>query len=65
MRTKSIGQSKYFIIFINYVTRWCKIRFFKHKSEAFQVFKEYKALVEDQTGKRKISTIRQWQGICK
>lgn len=52
MRTESIGKSKYFITFIDDALRWCEIRFLKRKNEAFQAFKEYKAFVENQTGKR-------------
>ena len=48
----SLGGSLYYVIFIDDFSRnnwWC---FLKKKSEVFNKFKEYKALVENQTGKK-------------
>lgn len=39
----------------------CEVRFLKHKSKVFQAFKKYKALVENQTGK-KIKTLQSDNG---
>lgn len=33
-------------------SKWCEVHFIKSKDEVFNVFKEYKALVENQTGQR-------------
>lgn len=52
MRTESIGKSKYFVTFIDDASRWCEVRFVRHKGEVLQIFKEYKAFVENQTGKK-------------
>lgn len=52
MRTESLGKSRYFVIFIDDASRWCEVRFLKNKSEVLQAFKDYKVLVENQTGKR-------------
>lgn len=50
MRTNSIGGARYFATFIDDHSRWCEVRFIKSKDEMPRVFKEYKALVENQTG---------------
>lgn len=52
MQMESIGQSRYFITFIDDSSRWCEVRFLRKKSDTFQAFKEYKAMVENLTGKR-------------
>jgi transposase InsO family protein len=41
MPTESIGGIRYFIIFIDDYTRYCKVYFMKNKSEAFDKFKEF------------------------
>ncbi|KMQ87616.1 retrovirus-related pol polyprotein from transposon tnt 1-94 [Lasius niger] len=52
MRVESIGKSKYFITFIDDHSRWCVVRMLKRKNETFEVFKHFKATVENQTGRR-------------
>lgn len=52
MRVTSIGGSHYFITFIDDATRWCEVKFLKHKSEALEAFKNFKNKVEKQTGKK-------------
>ena len=48
----SMIQSKYSLIFINEFSRYCWVYFLKHKSKVFDLFKIFKALVENQFGRR-------------
>ena len=50
MKTPSLGQQRYFIIFIDNFKRMTWIYFLKEKSEVFTVFKRFEALVEKQSG---------------
>ena len=50
MQTPSIGNSLYFITFIDYYSRKTWVYFLKHKLEAFEVFKQFKFMVEKQSG---------------
>lgn len=50
--TPSLSGSKYFLTFIDDFSRKVWIFFLRTKDEAFQKFVEWKALVENQTGKR-------------
>lgn len=52
MRVESIGKSRYFVTFIDDYSRWCTVRMIKSKSEVFNEFKNYKALVENRTGRK-------------
>ena len=52
MKNISLGGAKYFITFIDDKTRKSFVYFLKSKDEVFEKFKEFKALVENQTGKR-------------
>lgn len=52
MQTESIGGRKYFITFIDDYSRYTKVYFLRHKSEAFEKFKEFEAMVARQTGSR-------------
>uniref|UniRef100_W8AUM1 Retrovirus-related Pol polyprotein from transposon TNT 1-94 n=1 Tax=Ceratitis capitata TaxID=7213 RepID=W8AUM1_CERCA len=49
---ESIGGSRYFLIFVDDRTRYIFVYFIRHKNEAFDKFKEYKAMAERQTGKK-------------
>src|SRR5271156_6344801 len=51
MRTKSYYGDRYFILFVDDYSRMMTIMFLKEKSEAFKMFKWYKAMVEKQSGK--------------
>ena len=53
----SLGGSLYYVSFINYFSRNTWLYFLKRKSKVFNKLKEYKALVENQTGK-KIKVLR-------
>ena len=49
MYSISLSQYVYYVSFIDYFSRKTWIYFLKEKSEVFRKFKEYKALVENQT----------------
>jgi len=48
-RTPSLKGSRYYIIFIDDLTRMCWIYFLRFKSEVAEVFWKFKALVENQS----------------
>ena len=48
----SMSQAKYALTFIDDFSRYCWVYFLKHKSEVFDLFKVFKALVENQSGRR-------------
>ena len=53
----SMSQTKYALNFIDDFSRYCWVYFLKHKSEVFGLFKVFKALVENQPG-RKLKVLR-------
>eukprot|EP00253_Pinus_taeda_P007275 PITA_07275 len=57
VRFPSLGKSVYYVSFIDDISRNTWIYFLKNKSEVFNRFKEFKALVENQTEK-KIKVLR-------
>ena len=61
MQTRSLGGAYYFLLFTDDCTRFSWIYFLSKKSQAFQYFKEFKSMVENQTGKR-IKILRSDQG---
>jgi hypothetical protein len=61
MKQTSFGGAKYFITFIDDKSRKTFVYFLKTKDEALARFKEFKALAENQTGKR-IKTLRSDNG---
>lgn len=52
MQNKSIGGAKYILTFIDDHSRKMFVYFIKEKSEVFNRFVEFKAMVENETGKR-------------
>ncbi|KAK8926176.1 hypothetical protein KSP39_PZI018366 [Platanthera zijinensis] len=48
----SLGETRYFVTFIDDLSRKVWIYFLKHKSEVFEKFKIWKTKVEKQTGKK-------------
>ena len=50
MQNESIKGNRYFITFIDDFSRMCWVYFLKNKSDTFNVFKKFKALVELQSG---------------
>jgi transposase InsO family protein len=61
MSVESISGSSYFVTFIDDYSRRTWIYFLKTKDEVFDQFQEFKALVENQTGK-KIKVLRSDNG---
>ena len=61
MRTNSLGGNRYFLTFIDDYSRKMWIYFLKEKSQVFEVFKNFKALVEKQSG-FSIKTLRSDRG---
>ena len=57
MLVDSIGGSRYFMTFTDDYSKLCEVYFIRKKSEVAEMFKEYKNLVENKTGK-KIKTLR-------
>lgn len=55
------GGAAYFITFIDDYSRYITVYVLKNKSDAFEVFKQYMALVEKQTGS-KIKRLRSDNG---
>ncbi|MCI36864.1 copia-type polyprotein, partial [Trifolium medium] len=49
MRTPSLNNNRYCILFIDDFSRMTWIYFIKEKSEVFGIFKKFKALVEKQS----------------
>lgn len=61
MRTESRGKARYFITFTDDRSRWTMVYFLRNKSDALQIFKEFKIYVENQTG-RKIKQLQSDNG---
>ena len=57
----SMSQDKYSLTFIDEFSRYCWVYFLKHKSGFFYLFKVFRALVENQSG-RKINILRPENG---
>ena len=51
-----MSQAKYALTFIDYFSRYCWVYFLKNKSKVFDLFKVYRALVENHS-KRKIKIL--------
>ena len=51
-RKEGTGKENYFMLIIDDYSRLTWVAFLKEKSEAFEKFKVFKALTENQTGKR-------------
>ena len=45
-------QAKYALSFIDYFSRYCWVYFLNHKFEVFDLFKVFRALVENHSGRR-------------
>ena len=61
MDIDSIGKSRYYVTFIDDVSRYTWIYFMHNKSDVFNKFKEFKALVEKQSD-HKIKVLRSDNG---
>jgi len=58
--TQSLSGSQYFLTFIDDKTRYTWIYVLKHKSQVFEKFIEWKALVEKSTGQKLSLSNGQW-----
>ena len=47
-----MSQDKYALTFIDEFSRYCWVYFLKHKFEVFDLFKVFRALVENQFGRK-------------
>ena len=56
-----MSQAKYALVFIDDFSKYFWVYFLKHKSEVFGLFKVFKALVENQSG-RKLKILRSDNG---
>ena len=61
LSTPSYGNSRYVLTFIDDFSRYCWVYFLKQKSEFFETFKVFKALVENMC-RNKIKFIRNENG---
>ncbi|KAJ4718340.1 Retrovirus-related Pol polyprotein from transposon TNT 1-94 [Melia azedarach] len=61
-RVESLGGHRYFVSIIDDFSRMTWVFIMKHKSEAFKNFRQWKALLENQTGK-KIKRLRTDNGL--
>ncbi|MCO5605585.1 hypothetical protein L7F22_059768 [Adiantum nelumboides] len=61
MRTPSVGNSLYFVTFIDDFSRFCWVYPLKAKSHVFAVFQHYVSMVENETG-CKVQTLRTDRG---
>ncbi|KAI5313816.1 hypothetical protein L3X38_042992 [Prunus dulcis] len=50
MQSITLGGNRYFLTFIDDHTRMCWVFFLQHKSQAFNIFKRFKNMVELQSG---------------
>ncbi|BBN67207.1 transposable element gene [Prunus dulcis] len=50
MQSITLGENRYFLTFIDDHTRMCWVFFLQHKSQAFNIFKRFKNMVELQSG---------------
>ena len=57
----SMSQAKYALTFTDDFSRYCWVYFLKHKCEVFDLFKVFKALAENQYG-RKLKILRSDNG---
>ena len=57
----SLGESRFYVTFIDDFSRKVWVYFLKHKSEVFETFKKWKAEVENQTG-LKVKCLRSDKG---
>ena len=59
----SLGGSMYYITFIDDLSRKVWVYFLKNKSDIFETFKKWKAMVETNRFRSKMSEIKQWRRV--
>ena len=52
MSSEFLNGSGYFVLFIDGFSRYCWVYFMKHKSNAFNLFVQFKAMVETDSDKK-------------
>ena len=55
--TESLGKKRYFVSFTDDYSRCCRVFLMRHKSEVFEKFREFEALVTNESG-LSIDTLR-------
>ena len=58
----SLGGSRYFVTFVDDYSRCCAVYSIRQKSQVLQKFKEFEALVCNETGERIVSVRSDWGG---
>ncbi|KAI5323714.1 hypothetical protein L3X38_032786 [Prunus dulcis] len=61
MQTASMSENRYFLLFIDDCTRMAWVYFLRNKSNAFECFKKFKAMIELQSG-YKVKSLRSDRG---
>ena len=61
MQSNNLSMNSYFLTFIDDFSRMCWIYFLKNKDEAFEFFKEFKEMVENES-EHKIKCVRSDRG---
>ena len=61
MEVKSLTGNEYFVTFIDDKSRYIWVYFLKQKSQVFETFRNWKALAENESGKR-LKTLRSDRG---
>ena len=49
MPAESLGQKRYFVLFIDDYSRCCQVYFMRHKSKVLHKFKEFEALATNES----------------
>ena len=62
--TLSYEKSMYVLTFLDDFSRYCWVYFLKLKSEVFETFKVFKALVENKSGNKIKASTKKWKGVC-
>lgn len=50
MKTKSLGKNSHVLTLIDDYSKMCWVYFLKHKDEVFASFRDFKNLIENQSG---------------
>jgi transposase InsO family protein len=62
MESNSMGESKYFMLFIDDFSKMTWVFFITYKSEAFKMFKKFKVMTKTQTGMKLKASRSDWGG---
>ncbi|GAU34810.1 hypothetical protein TSUD_394360 [Trifolium subterraneum] len=64
IKPRSLGKSNYFLLFVDDFSRKTWVYFLKEKSEVFENFKKFKALVEKESGRLTVPRSPQQNGVA-